>query len=179
MSILKKYYFEKIVPYFLTTGQFKNKMSIPILLKVVLNVGFNSSKIVKGDFEVCRNNLTLLSGQHSVFTRSKKSISNFKLRENDIVGCKVTLRRDNMYNFLERLLFIVIPRIRDFRGLSKNSFDGKGNYTIGIKEQLVFPEIVYENVEFSTGLDITIVTNTNDDLISFKLFELFNFPFKK
>lgn len=179
MSILRDHYTKIIIPYFLSNKLFINKMSVPSLLKIVLNVGFNSTRTTKDFFEVYRRNLTLIAGQNSVFTKSKKSISNFKLRENDIVGCKVTLRSENMYRFLERLLFVALPRIRDFRGLNKNSFDGKGNFTIGIKDSTIFPEIDYEKVDSLLGLDITIVTSARKDTIGCKLLELFNFPFKK
>lgn len=179
MSLFKEKYYKDIIPYFLTHRSFSNKLSIPSISKVVLNMGFNTVKIKKELFEIFKNNLTNIAGQCSVFTKSKKSISNFKLRQGDIVGCKVTLRNDRMYEFLDRFLFIAIPRIRDFRGFSKNSFDKFGNFTIGIHDYSIFPEIEYEKIEHSIGLDVVIAikTKSKDDAVA--LLECFEFPFRK
>ena len=121
----------------------------------------------------------LISGQKAVITKARKSISGFKLREGEAVGCKVTLRKQRMYDFLEKLLYIVIPRIKDFNGLKADSFDGKGNFTLGMKEHIIFSEIAYENIDCSYGLDITIVTSAKNDTDGLALLESFNFPFKK
>ncbi len=153
-------------------------MQVPKLVKIVLNVSLNSEFLEKKKINDVFLNLKLISGQKPIFTRSKKSISNFKIRKNFIIGCKVTLRKDNMWNFLDKLIFIVIPRIRDFRGFSKKSFDKNGNLNIGIKEHNIFPEINYEKIICNHGLNISIIIKNNGINESFKLLKYFYFPFK-
>ena len=157
---------------------FKNVMQIPKLEKIVINMGLgeavNDNKILKN----AQEELSLISGQKSVLTRAKKSIATYKLRQGMPIGCKVTLRRDRMYEFLDRLVNVALPRVRDFRGLSAKSFDGKGNYSFGLKEQLVFPEISYDNINNIIGMDITIVTSSKTDSDFKLLLKKFNIPFR-
>ncbi len=153
-------------------------MQVPKLIKIVLNISLDSESLEKKIINNVFLNLKLISGQKPIFTKSKKSISNFKIRKNFIIGCKVTLRKKNMWNFLDKLIFIVIPRIRDFRGFSKKSFDKNGNLNIGIKEHTIFPEINYEKIFYNHGLNISIVINNNSINESFKLLKYFYFPFK-
>lgn len=178
MSELKRKYKEEIVPYFLSNKLVKNIMEVPFIEKVVLNVGFGKLGKDKDFVELYRRTVSLISGQFSVFTKAKKSISNFKLRQGDVVGCKVTLRCDKMYDFLEKLLFVSLPRIRDFRGLRRSSFDGRGNFSIGIDDLSIFPEIEYEKLTDLKGLDITVVTTAKNDDYGVFLLELLGFPFK-
>jgi large subunit ribosomal protein L5 len=169
-------YKEKIVPAMSTN--FKNVMQIPKLVKISINMGVgrdavSDSKIVKFAFD----ELALISGQKPVITKAKKSIAAFKLREGQAIGCKVTLRGRRMYEFLERLTNIALPRVRDFRGVSSKGFDKRGNYSMGLKEQIVFPEIDYDKVDKIRGMDITIVTTAKNDNDAKELLKSFNFPF--
>lgn len=177
MSSLKEYYYKVIVPDFLANKKARNILDVPRILKIVINVGFDVSKVTKKDIDNILNEVSLISGQRSVITKAKKSIAGFKLRKGFDVGCKVTLRKKKMYNFLDKLLYLVLPRIRDFKGLSLKSFDGKGNYSLGIKEQIVFPEISYDKVDVIRGMDISIVTNALTDEKGKLLLRSFNFPF--
>lgn len=177
ISILKDYYFKEIVPVYLQHGI--NKVAIPRLLKVVLSMGVGKSISNKDLLLRAVNDLTLIAGQKSVITKAKKSNASFKIRKDWEIGCMVTLRKKKMYSFLDRLLLIAIPCIQDFRGLSKKSFDGFGNYTLGIKEHIIFPEISCSKIDYILGLNITFVTNTNNDEKSFELFNLLKFPFLK
>lgn len=179
MSKLKEYYLNFVVPTFIKNKRFSNIMEVPKIEKVILNIGFGSLRSSKNAVENIKSSLMLISGQKAVITKARKSISGFKLREGDAIGCKVTLRRQRMYDFLEKLLYIVIPRIKDFNGLSANSFDGNGNFTLGMKEHTIFSEIIYENIERSYGMDITIVTSARNNEDGLALLESFNFPFKK
>lgn len=173
----KTLYKEEIKKKLKADLDFKNDMQVPRLTKISLNMGIgdavSDSKIV--DNAVA--DLTAISGQKPVVTYAKKSIAGFKLREKQPIGCKVTLRGDIMYHFLERLVNIALPRVRDFRGLSPKSFDGKGNYTFGIKEQIIFPEINYDKIDKIRGMDITIVTTANDNDSAKKLLSYFYIPF--
>ena len=155
---------------------FKNDMAIPKIEKISINMGVGEASQDKGKIDGAVNDLKLISGQQPVITRARKSVAGFKLREGVNVGVKVTLRKQKMYEFLDRLVNIALPRVRDFRGLSKKSFDGKGNYSLGLKEQIVFPEIDYDNLDSLRGMDITIVTSAKNDEQGLELLKSFNLP---
>ena len=156
--------------------EIKNIMAVPKIKKIIINMGVGEASQEKGKIEGAVNDLKLISGQLPVVTKARKSVAGFKLREGSNVGVKVTLRKNRMYEFLDRLINIALPRVRDFRGLSKKSFDGKGNFSLGIKEQIVFPEIDYDNIDVLRGMDITIVTTANNDNEGLKLLKKFNMP---
>ncbi len=158
---------------------YDNIMQVPKLDKVVINIGLGNAKENPKVLENALRELELITGQKPVVTHAKKSIANFKLREGMKIGCKVTLRRDKMYYFLDKLMNIALPRVRDFRGVSSTSFDGRGNYALGIKEQLIFPEIVYDEVDEIRGMDIIIVTTANTDKEAKEFLELLGMPFRK
>ncbi|MDR3326168.1 MAG: 50S ribosomal protein L5 [Rhodospirillaceae bacterium] len=155
-----------------------NEMQIPRLDKIVINMGVGEAASDIKKIEGALADLTVITGQKPVITRAKNSIASFKLRENQVVGCKVTLRRDRMYEFLDRLITIALPRIRDFRGVSDNSFDGCGNFALGIKEQLVFPEIDYDRIDCVRGMDVVLVTTTKIDDEAKALLKAFEIPFR-
>ena len=157
----------------------KNVMAVPKLTKVVINMGVGEALTDKKHLESAVNDLELIAGQKAVITKASKSVASFKLREGWPVGCKVTLRGDRMYDFIERLVNIAIPRERDFRGLNPKSFDGQGNYSMGIKEQIIFPEINYDNIDKIRGMDICINTSASNNEDAKSLLEVLNFPFKK
>ena len=159
--------------------KYKNIMEVPKLNKIVINIGLGSAKDNPKVLESALRDLEIISGQKPVITTAKKSIANFKLREGMKIGTKVTLRGEKMYDFLDRLVNIALPRVRDFRGVSASSFDGRGNYALGIKEQLIFPEIVYDMIDQIRGMDIIIVTTAKTDEESKALLELLGMPFKK
>tara|TARA_B100000609_G_scaffold185724_1_gene169893 strand:- start:140 stop:676 length:537 start_codon:yes stop_codon:yes gene_type:complete len=156
-----------------------NVMAVPKLTKVVINMGVGEALTDKKHLESAVNDLELIAGQKAVITKASKSVASFKLREGWPVGCKVTLRGDRMYDFIERLVNIAIPRERDFRGLNPKSFDGQGNYSMGIKEQIIFPEINYDNIDKIRGMDICINTSATNNEDAKALLEVLNFPFKK
>ena len=156
-----------------------NVMAVPKLTKVVINMGVGEALTDKKHLESALNDLELIAGQKAVITKASKSVASFKLREGWPVGCKVTLRGDRMYDFIERLVNIAIPRERDFRGLNPKSFDGQGNYSMGIKEQIIFPEINYDNIDKIRGMDICINTSATNNEDAKALLEVLNFPFKK
>jgi large subunit ribosomal protein L5 len=156
---------------------YKNVMQVPKVDKIVLNMGVGEASQDKKKIDSALNEMTLISGQKPIVTRARKSIATFKLRDGMIVGCKVTLRGDKMYEFLDRLINIALPRVRDFRGISKKSFDGHGNFALGIKEQIVFPEINYDKVDKIRGMDIIICTTAKTDEEGFQLLKGFNMPF--
>ena len=158
--------------------KYKNNLEIPKLEKVVINMGVGEAVKDSKKIEVAVKELAAISGQKPIVTKSKKANASFKLREGNAIGCKVTLRKERMYEFLDRLVNVAIPRIRDFRGLNDNSFDGRGNYNMGITEQIVFPEIEFEKVTSVRGMDIAITTNAQNDEDAKKLLAMFNFPFK-
>ena len=158
---------------------YDNIMQVPKLDKVVINIGLGNAKENPKVLENALRELELITGQKPVVTHAKKSIANFKLREGMKIGCKVTLRRDKMYYFLDKLMNIALPRVRDFRGVSSTSFDGRGNYALGNKEQLIFPEIVYDEVDEVRGMDIIIVTTANTDKEAKEFLELLGMPFRK
>jgi len=178
-SRLKEKYQNEVVPALMERFQYKNIMEVPRLEKIVLNMGVGEAKDNPKALESAVNELALISGQKPVVTKAKKSIANFKLRQGMKVGAKVTLRGDRMYDFLDKLMNISLPRVRDFRGVSSSSFDGRGNYALGIKEQLIFPEIDYDMVESIRGLDIVIVTTAKTDEEAKAFLELMGMPFRK
>ena len=172
-------YKEEIVSALMERFKYKNIMEVPKLNKIVINIGLGSAKDNQKVLESALRDLEIISGQKPVITTAKKSIANFKLREGMKIGTKVTLRGEKMYDFLDRLVNIALPRVRDFRGVSASSFDGRGNYALGIKEQLIFPEIVYDMIDQIRGMDIIIVTTAKTDEESKALLELLGMPFKK
>lgn len=176
---LKKLYYEVIVPEMMKKFGYKNVMQVPRLVKIVVNMGVGQATQDPKLLEMAMKELAKITGQQPVIRRARKSISNFKLRAGMAIGCKVTLRRERMYEFLDRLTNAAIPRIRDFRGLSDKSFDGRGNYTLGIKEHIIFPEINVDEVERIFGMDITIVTTAKTDEEAYELLRLFGMPFRK
>lgn len=178
-SRLETRYKEEIVPQMMEKLGYDNIMQVPKLDKVVINIGLGNAKENPKVLENALRELELITGQKPVVTHAKKSIANFKLREGMKIGCKVTLRRDKMYYFLDKLMNIALPRVRDFRGVSSTSFDGRGNYALGIKEQLIFPEIIYDEVDEIRGMDIIIVTTANTDKEAKEFLELLGMPFRK
>ncbi len=156
--------------------QIKNEMAIPKLNKIVVNMGVGEASQEKGKIDGAVSDLKLISGQQPIVTKARKSVAGFKLREGSNIGVKVTLRKDKMYEFLDRLINIALPRVRDFRGLTKKSFDGKGNFSLGLKEQIIFPEIDYDNLDSLRGMDITIVTSSKSDEEGYALLKKFNMP---
>ncbi|XZR52699.1 MAG: 50S ribosomal protein L5 [Enterobacteriaceae bacterium] len=179
MNNLHNYYKSRVINLMMKKINFKSLMQVPKIVKIVLNIGLGELACNKKKINIAINNLISISGQKPIITKSKKSIASFKIRQNNSIGCMVTLRGRKMWHFLERLIFISIPRIRDFRGLSLNSFDGYGNYNIGIKEQIIFPEIDFDLIDNIKGLNITIVTNSKIDNHVYYLLSYLNFPFKK
>lgn len=176
---LKELYRSEIVPQLMKEFQYSNIMQVPAVKKIVLNIGageaVDNAKVLDGAVA----DLTLITGQKPVITRAHKSIANFKLREGRAIGTKVTLRGERMWSFLERLINIALPRTRDFRGIGGNGFDGRGNYTLGLREQLIFPEIQYDKIDKLRGLEITIVTSAPSDEEARMLLKLMKFPFKE
>lgn len=158
---------------------YKNKMQVPKLEKICINIGVGKAKEEAASLKKAQEDIRVISGQQPVITRAKKSISNFKIRQGDPVGCCVTLRRERMFEFLDRLISTAFPRVRDFSGLPDKSFDGRGNYSIGIREQIIFPEIDYDKVDRIRGMNITITTTAKTDEEAYNLLSLFGFPFKK
>lgn len=178
MPRLKDYYRETVVPYLIKRFNYKNIMAVPKIEKVVINMGVGDAIQNPDLLKAAVNDLMVISGQKPVVTKAKKSISNFKLRKGMSIGCMVTLRGDRMYEFLDKLLNVALFRIRDFRGVSPKSFDGRGNYTLGIKEQLIFPEIEYDKVAKVRGMDITIVTTAKTDEEAYELLKALGMPFR-
>lgn len=176
---LAELYTREVVPALMKRFSYRNVMQVPRLEKIAINVGVGQATQDAKLAEAAAHELELIAGQKVVVTRAKKSISNFKLREKMPIGCRVTLRRARMYEFLDRFISIVVPRIRDFRGLSDKSFDGRGNYTIGIKEHTVFPEIDVDKITRVMGMDITIVTTARTDQEAYELLKAFGMPFVK
>ena len=174
---LRKDYDERIAPAMMAKFGYKNRMEIPRIDKIVLNMGIGEATQDKKKVETAAAEMELIAGQKPVIAKAKKSIAQFKLREGMAIGCKVTLRRERMYEFLDRLVTIALPRVRDFRGLNPKSFDGRGNYAMGLKEQLVFPEISYDKVDKVRGMDIIVTTTAKTDEEARELLRLFNFPF--
>ena len=178
MNTYNEYYKENIVPALMESLKVKSPMEVPRLEKITLNMGLGSAVGDKKILETAQTELSQITGQKAVLTYAKKSIANFKLREGMPIGCKVTLRKEKMYDFFEKLIKISLPRTRDFRGLNPKSFDGRGNYTLGFKEHIIFPEIDFDKIERIKGLDITITTSAKNNQEAMELFKQFNFPFK-
>lgn len=179
MARLKDKYLNEVVPALQEQFKYTNVMAIPKLDKVVINIGLGEAVANPKALDAALNDLTLITGQKPVVTRAKKSIAGFKLREGMPVGVKVTLRGDRMYEFVDRLVSVALPRVRDFRGVSPKSFDGRGNYSLGLKEQLIFPEIEYDKVDKVRGMDIIFVTTAKTDEEARELLTLFGMPFSK
>ena len=179
MSRLKELYKNEICDAMVKKFGYKNVMEIPKLDKIVINMGIGEAKENAKILDVAVKELETIAGQKVVLTKAKNSIANFKIREGMPIGCKVTLRGEKMYEFLDRLVNLALPRVRDFRGVSANSFDGRGNYALGIKEQIIFPEIEYDKIDKVRGMDVIIVTTAKTDEEARELLTLFNMPFKK
>ena len=178
MARLQEQYKNEIIPKLQKELGVPNSMSVPKIEKITINMGLGKALVDKKVLESALEELCLISSQKPVTCLARKSVASFKLREGNAIGCKVTLRKERMYEFLDRLVNVAIPRIRDFRGLNDNSFDGRGNYNMGITEQIVFPEIEFEKVTSVRGMDIAITTNAQNDEDAKKLLAMFNFPFK-
>ena len=179
MSRLKDLYSNEIKDAMVKKFGYKNVMQIPKLDKIVINMGVGEAKENAKVLDTAIKDLETITGQKAVVTRAKKSVANFKLREGMPIGCKVTLRGEKMYEFTDRLVNLALPRVRDFRGVNPDAFDGRGNYALGIKEQLIFPEIEYDKVDKVRGMDIIFVTTANTDEEARELLKLFNMPFAK
>ncbi|MCK4377298.1 MAG: 50S ribosomal protein L5 [Actinomycetia bacterium] len=176
---LKKKFEEEIIPEMMKEFLYKNRMQVPKFNKIIVNIGVGSAVQNPNDIEVAINSLKAITGQMPIITKAKKSIAGFKLRAGMKIGCKVTLRGNRMYEFLDRLLSIALPRTRDFRGISPKSMDGKGNLTIGVDEQLIFPEVDPDKIRKTMGMDVTIVTTTNNNDEGFSLLKSFGVPFRE
>ena len=176
MARLKELYEKEIKKFLKESLKIKNDMAVPRLKKITINMGVGKAAQEKGKIEGAVSDMKLITGQQPIVTKARKSVAGFKLREGSNVGVKVTLRKARMYEFLDRLVNIALPRVRDFRGLSKKSFDGKGNFSLGLKEQIVFPEIDYDNLDELRGMDITIVTSAKDDKEGLELLKKLNLP---
>ena len=179
MNRLKEKYEKTIVSDLMSKHNYKNVMEVPKLEKIVVNIGCGDSTTNSKLLEASMRDLELITGQKPIATKAKKSIAGFKLREGQAIGCKVTLRGENMYNFLDKLISITLPRVRDFRGISNKAFDGRGNYTLGLTEQLIFPEIEYDDVVKVRGMDIVFVTSAKTNAEALDLLQGFGMPFKK
>ena len=178
-SRLQQYYRETVVPKLTTSLSLTNPMQVPRITKITINMGVGEAVADRKVVDAAAADLAKITGQKPLITKSKKAIASFKLREGLPIGCKVTLRGPRMYEFLDRLISIAMPRIRDFRGVSGRAFDGRGNYTLGVKEQIMFPEIQYDQIDQLRGMDITITTSAGTDDRGRALLEAFNFPFRK
>ncbi len=176
---LRKKYEEEIVPALMKEFGYHNRFEVPRLVKITLNMGLGEAVQNPKATETASADLALIAGQRPVITRARRSVANFKLREGMPIGCMVTLRRDRMYYFLERLIGVALPRVRDFRGINPRGFDGKGNFTLGIREQIIFPEIDYDKVDRVRGLNVTIVTTAKTDDEAFALLKHFGMPFRR
>ena len=179
MTRMKEMYNNEVAPALMNKFQYKSVMQIPRLDKIVVSVGCGDCKDNAKALDAVIKDITAITGQKAVATVAKKSVANFKLREGMHVGVKVTLRHDRMWEFLDRLFNVALPRVRDFRGISADAFDGRGNYSLGIKEQIIFPEIDFDSVDHQRGMDITFVTTANTDEEAKALLDAFGFPFKK
>ncbi|BDX05081.1 50S ribosomal protein L5 [Planctobacterium marinum] len=179
MAKLHDFYKESVVPQLAKEFGYKSVMQVPRIEKITLNMGLGEALTDKKVLENATNDMQLIAGQKPVVTKARKSVAGFKIREGYPIGCKVTLRGDRMWEFFERLVSIAIPRIRDFRGLNPKSFDGRGNYSMGIKEQIIFPEIDFDKVDKVRGMDIVITTSANTNEEGKALLSAFNFPFRK
>jgi large subunit ribosomal protein L5 len=178
MARLKQFYKESVVPQLTEQFGYKSNMQVPRITKITLNMGLGEALTDKKVLEHATGDMAKISGQKPIITHARKSVAGFKVREGWPIGCKVTLRRERMYEFLDRLINIAIPRIRDFRGLSPKSFDGRGNYSMGVREQIMFAEIDYDRIDALRGMDITITTDARTDEEGRALLAAFNFPFR-
>jgi large subunit ribosomal protein L5 len=178
MSRLQNFYKETVVPQLKKDFSYANVMEVPKITKITLNMGVGEASTDKKVMDRAVGDMTAIAGQKPVVTYARRSVASFKIRDGWPVGCKVTLRRERMYEFLDRLVNVAIPRIRDFRGLSRKSFDGRGNFSMGVKEQIMFPEIDFDQVDAIRGMDITITTTAKNDEEALALLQAFNFPFK-
>ena len=178
MEILREKYEKEVIPALMKKFNYKSVMQVPRLEKIVINIGLGDIKDNPKSLDNAINDVMIITGQKPIITKSKKAIAAFKLRENVNVGCKVTLRKGKMYDFALKLFNVALPRVRDFRGVSSNSFDGRGNYSMGIKEQLIFPEIEYDKVDKLRGMDIIFVTSANTDEEAKELLSLLGMPFR-
>jgi large subunit ribosomal protein L5 len=179
LSRIKEVYNNEIVDAMMKKFNYKNKMAVPKIEKVVINMGVGEAKENRKILDSAVSDLTIIAGQKPIITKAKKSVAAFKVREGMPIGCKVTLRGSRMYDFTDRLINLALPRVRDFRGVNPNAFDGRGNYALGIKEQLIFPEIEYDKVDKVRGMDIIFVTTAKTDEEARELLTLFGMPFKK
>lgn len=179
MARLQQLYREKLVSQLKTELGLKNTMQVPKITKITVNMGVGEAVADRKVIDAAVNDMTKITGQKPALCKARKAIASFKLREGLAIGCKVTLRGERMYEFLDRLITVAMPRIRDFRGVSPRAFDGRGNYTLGIKEQIIFPEIQYDTIDQLRGMDITITTTASDDKQGRALLQAFNFPFRK
>jgi large subunit ribosomal protein L5 len=178
MARLKELYKSQVVPELIQEFGYKNPMAVPKMEKVIVSMGIGRAIQDKKFLEMSKNELSMVAGQMPIVCKAKKSVSNFKLRQGHEIGLKVTLRRNRMYEFIDRLISLAIPRVRDFRGLNPKSFDGRGNYSMGLVEQSVFPEINPAKIEFQQGMNITFVTTANTDVEARKMLSLFGMPFR-
>jgi len=179
MGALKEYYQQECVPQMMEKFGYKNIMEVPRLVKIVLNMGLGEAVQTPKVAETAANELTLIAGQKAVVTRAKKSIATFKLRQGMPIGCRVTLRKDRMYDFFSKLVHIALPRVRDFRGLSPKMFDGRGNFSMGIREHIIFTEIDYDKIDKTRGLNVAIATTAKTDEEARYLLNIMGMPFKK
>lgn len=179
MNKMKEEYLNEVVPALMKELDLKNVMQVPRIEKVVVNIGLGEAMDNPKALDAAVGDLTTIVGQKPVVTKARKSIANFKLREGRAIGAKVTLRGERMWSFLDRLMNIVLPRVRDFRGVSADAFDGRGNYTLGLREQLIFPEIEYDKIDKVRGMEVTIVTTASTDDQAAKLLDLLGMPFRK
>jgi len=179
LSRLKSMYKDEIVDAMIKKFGYKNVMEVPKLDKIVINMGVGEAKENAKVLEAAVSDMETITGQKAIITKAKNSIANFKIREGQAIGCKTTLRGDKMYEFLDRLVNLALPRVRDFRGVNPDAFDGRGNYALGIKEQLIFPEIEYDKIDKVRGMDVIIVTTAKTDEEARELLRLFNMPFAK
>ena len=177
LTRLQERYEKEVVPAMMEKFGYKNIMQVPKLEKIVINMGVGEAKDNPKVLESAVNDLQLIAGQKPILTRAKKSVANFKIRENMALGCKVTLRKANMYEFADKLMSIALPRVRDFRGVSSKAFDGRGNYSLGVKEKLIFPEIEYDKIDKVRGMDIIFVTTANTDEEARELLRFLGMPF--
>ena len=178
-SRLKEMYKSEIVDAMIKKFGYKNVMEVPKLDKIVINMGVGEAKENAKVLEAAVSDMETITGQKAIVTKAKHSVANFKIREGQSIGCKTTLRGDKMFEFLDRLVYLALPRVRDFRGVNPNSFDGRGNYALGIKEQIIFPEIEYDKVDKVRGMDVIFVTTARTDEEARELLRLFNMPFAK
>ena len=179
MSRLQTYYKETVVPEMLEKFSYANVMEVPKVTKITLNMGVGEAVTDKKVMGRAVGDMTAIAGQKPIVRNARRSVASFKIRDGWPVGCKVTLRRERMFEFLDRLVNVAIPRVRDFRGLNRKSFDGRGNFSMGVKEQIMFPEVDYDQIDVIRGMDITITTSAKSDEEALALLQAFNFPFKE